>query len=314
MVTQELLANLAQDYYQSNLNLAELSTKYNLSRYLVNKYLDQAREEGIVTFTIQSPDVRNQQLEQQLGEYFGIKNLYILKNSADPKQNLDNINRFAARKVENYILQSHVIGTTWGSVIYNIINEFHGGVLENSVFTQFIGENMKYHSEAGSMRMVERIADRFSSEYMTLAGPLYIINDDTRNGMLKEIAASATLKMAARMELILTSLGTLDSIKSIPTWSKNVDKIFPQVNLEQVAGLAYGRPYDIYGNFLNQHHDTTFGLDLNTILQTPIRFVTVKSTFKTRALLGALRGHLFTDVVTNEMVAQRIIFELRKGS
>jgi DNA-binding transcriptional regulator LsrR (DeoR family) len=314
MVSQEILASLCQDFYQENLNLAQLSSKYHLSRYLVNKCLEQARNEGIITFIIQSPEARNQQLERQLGDFFGIKNLYILKNSSNPQHNLDNINRFAAHKIETYISTSHVVGTTWGSVIYNVINDMHSQVLENVTFTQFIGENMKYHSEAGSMRMVERVAERFSSEYMTLAGPLYIADDTTREGMLHEVATADTLKMAARMELIFTGLGTLDSVKSIPTWWKNIDRIFPQVNLEQIAGIAYGRPYDIYGNFLNQHHDTTFGLDLNTILQTPVRLALVKSRFKTRALLGALRGNLFTDIITNEMVAQRIVSELRKGN
>lgn len=109
MVSQEMLASLSQDFYQKDLNLAQLSSKYHLSRYLVNKYLEQAREEGIITFIIQSPEARNQQLEQQLGDFFGIKNLYILKNSSNPQQNLDNINRLAAHKIEAYIRTSHVV-------------------------------------------------------------------------------------------------------------------------------------------------------------------------------------------------------------
>ncbi|UQS81934.1 sugar-binding transcriptional regulator [Bombilactobacillus folatiphilus] len=310
---RELLASVAQDFYLSKLNLAEIAAKYRISRYLVNKYIDEATQEGIVTINIQTPAARNLQLEQQFHKLFGISNIYILKEDPDSPQNVKNVQKYAAKKIERYIKQSHVIGTTWGTTIFNVINQFQGSNLENTRFTQFIGENMKYNSAVGSRRMVERAALKFSSSYNILTGPLYIVNNQTRQGMLREIATQETLKLAQRMELIFTGIGTIDSVKSIPAWGKHLPLIFPQVNLMQIVGMTFGRPYDINGKFLNIADDKTFGTDLETILNTPLRVAVVTSKFKSKALLGALRGNFFTDIITNESVAWRVIYEVTKG-
>ena len=43
---QQLLGNLAQDYYLSKMAISDISKKYNLSRYLIMKYLDEAFSSG----------------------------------------------------------------------------------------------------------------------------------------------------------------------------------------------------------------------------------------------------------------------------
>ena len=56
LLTDEQLANIAHDYFLSKLNIAEISKKYNLSRYLIAKAIEEAEDKGIVKISIyQSP-------------------------------------------------------------------------------------------------------------------------------------------------------------------------------------------------------------------------------------------------------------------
>ncbi|MBM7617029.1 DNA-binding transcriptional regulator LsrR (DeoR family) [Weissella uvarum] len=308
----ELLANLAQDYYLSQLSLAELSEKYHLSRYLINKYLDDARREGIVTINIAAPNPRNLELEKTFQKEFAIPHIYILKDNISPTETIDNVLNYAAHQLAPMISQSKIVGLTWGGTIFNIINYFPASVLENVTFTQFIGENMKYKSAAGSMRMVELAAAKFSAEYLTMTGPLYIIDDNVRNTMAQEIAVKPAFEAARKMDLLFTALGTLSSLDSIPTWQENRSAILEDVNPDEIAGMLYGRPYDKNGQFLTSEHDKVFGLSIPEILATPRRFGVVKSKFKTQAALGALRGNLLTDLVTTESIARRILSDAQQ--
>ena len=43
LLTDEQLANIAHDYFLSQMNIADISEKYNLSRYLITKSLEDAR-------------------------------------------------------------------------------------------------------------------------------------------------------------------------------------------------------------------------------------------------------------------------------
>ncbi|MFT8394428.1 MAG: sugar-binding domain-containing protein [Liquorilactobacillus ghanensis] len=307
---QESLAAIAQDFYLSRLTISELSAKYSLSRYLIKKNLDEAISSGLVTVSINSPSARNFTIEMQFKKKFGIKNVYIIKNSSNPEEDQMKIIEYAAEQLQLLIEKSKVVGLTWGGAVYNVIDHFNHHVKDDLIFTQFIGENMKYHSQAGSTRMVEKAANKFSTSFTTLAGPLYIVNKKLKDELWQEPAFKQTFIYASRMDLIFMGLGTLASIDSIPCWKQNKKAIFPDINQEKIAGILYGRPYDINGNFLvSNEKDTVFGADIDTILAVPHRLAIVKSKFKAKAALGALRGHLITDLVIDEAIANRILLE-----
>lgn len=195
----------------------------------------------------------------------------------------------------------------WGGTVYNIIEKFRSELRDDLTFTQFIGENMKYNSAAGSTRMTERAASKFQARYLTMPAPLYIESDVIRKLLPQEPALKKTFASARRMDLLFCGLGTLSSINSIPQWKQNRQSLFPLLKQNEVVGVLFGRPYDIDGNFINQKSDKTFGVDLQTILATPRRVGVIKSKFKTNAALGALRGNMLTDLITNESIAQRIL-------
>ncbi|SCB75386.1 sugar-binding transcriptional regulator [Weissella bombi] len=307
MTSKDFLANISQDFYISQLSLAEISEKYGISRYLVNKYLDDARNSGIVKIEIATPTTRNVELERQIQQKFNLSNVYVIRSLDNPNDTIQSTIDFAAKHIESLIHNNDIIGTSWGGTIYEVISKFQNKIMENITFTQFMGENMKYQSSAGTMRMVERAAKKFSANYHTMVGPLYIINDMVRDGLANEISNRPAFAAARRMDMVFTGLGTLASINSIPAWHQSIDEIFKNVNTDEIVGMIYGRPYDINGRFLNLNNDKTFGVDLDSILATPRRISIVKSKFKTNATLGALRGGFITDLITTESVANRIL-------
>lgn len=308
---QQLLGNLAQDYYLSKMAISDISKKYNLSRYLIMKYLDEAFSSGIVDISIHTDYDRNAQLERELSNSFDIKNVYVIKDPSNPLDRDKIIASFAANQIQSLIKEYKIIGLSWGETIYTVLDHFSKHSSRNLVFTQFMGENMKYKSSAASMRMVQKAASKYDCPYYTIPGPLYILNDEARNDLYSEPAFTEAFKVANKMEMIVCGLGTLQSIDSIPAWHDYKKRLFKGVSLNQIAGMAFGRPYDINGNFLiHPTNDKTLSIPLNKILNVPIRFAIVQRKSKYQAALGALRGGLFTDMILTESIALRIIEEI----
>ncbi len=69
-LTDEQLANIAHDYYLSKLNIADISQKYSLSRYLITKALDDAQDKGIVKINIYQNTKRDEKLERKFLQLF----------------------------------------------------------------------------------------------------------------------------------------------------------------------------------------------------------------------------------------------------
>lgn len=307
MTHEELLVQIAQDYYYSGLAVSELSRKYNLSRYHITNYLDEALKSGIVSIQIKAPVARNFQLETRFKQIFDIQHIAILRGDGSSDANADNIIAYAANRLQPLIADSHVVGLAWGGTVHSIIDHFKSELNEDLIFTQFVGENMKYNSRTGSTRMAEHAASRFEADYVTLPAPLYVINQVVHDLLPEEPALEHCLKVANRLDLLFCGIGTLSSVDSIPAWHQAKDQIFPGVDPADVAGMLFGRPYDIHGHFLIPERDTTVGIPLEDVMATPRRFGVIKSKFKTYAALGALRGKLLTDLVMDEGIAQRIL-------
>lgn len=303
----QLLADLAQDYYLSKMAISDISKKYHLSRYLIMKYLDEALATGIVSINIHTNYDRNAKLEQTLKKHFKIKNLAVIKDPSNPLDRDEIIATFAANQVQSLINNRHTIGLTWGETIYTMLDHFNKQTSSNLTFTQFMGENMKYHSSAASMRMVQKAAARYDAPYCTIPGPLYVINDQARQALYSEPAFAEAFATANKMDLIVCGLGTLQSINSIPAWHDHLTEVFPEIDPKKVAGMAFGRPFDLDGHFLvNEGNDKALSIPLSTIEKVPRRVAIVQRKSKYQAALGALAGQLFTDMILTESVALRI--------
>ncbi len=307
-----LLANLAQDYYLSELSLAQLAKKYHLSRYLVNKYLEDARRKGIVSISIASPTPRNLALERKFKQRFAIPHITIIRNRMDPLETKENTVHYAAQQLKTLIKGKTTIGVTWGGTLYELLNSLPASIQEDVTFCQIVGDDLKPNLAVGAMRLVRQAASKFSANALTLPAPLYIVDDDTRQMLAEELALKPTLMAASQMDIAITTPGTLASLDRVPIWRDNKATLFPDVRLTDTVGMLFGRPYDIQGRFLNAEDDKTFGLSLEAIMRIPRRLGIVNNNFKTEATLGALRGHFFTDLLITEALAERILIEVDK--
>lgn len=310
MLERTILSQIAEDYYLNKLPFGDISKKYNISRYLVNKYLNEAVKVGIVKIEITENSNRNPQIEHILCDKFKDINFYVVQDDINNITTSEHLANFAATYVDEVLQDNNkIVGLTWGETIYTMIDSLKNRPLERVKFTQFLGENMKYNSTAGSMRMVERAAKKVSGEFLTLPAPLYILNDSVRNGLYSEPSLQNTIAVADNMDALITGVGTILSLDSIPIWKQNLNAIFSTVNTQEIAGLIYGRPYDINGRFLNLEADKVLGLSIDQILKVPKRICLVRGKSKYMPVIGAIKGKLITDVIMTEGMAYKILNE-----
>lgn len=303
----DLITQIARDYYLAQLTLGQISQKYQISRYLITKYLKQAREQGIVQINIQTPIARNWTLESKISHKFALDNVFIIKDADCLGDSQQNLLTFAAETIQTQIAACHVVTMTWGETVAQVISKFQTHVQEDLLFIPLMGQSLKSESFAGATPLSQKAAAKYHSSYYTLPAPLYLLNDTTRQQLALEPALHVPLAALNQAEFLFTGLGTAASFHNVPLWQQHQREIFPDVDFQQVAGLLFGRPYDSQGHILNKQHDKAFGASIDQIQHIPQRLAIVQSKFKVNALLGALRGHLLTEVIMTEAVAQRVL-------
>ncbi|MDF7668270.1 sugar-binding domain-containing protein [Lactobacillus sp. ESL0703] len=306
LLTDEQLANIAHDYFLSKLNIADISKKYDLSRYLITKALEEAEEKGIVKISIYQSPKRAEKLERKLQRLFNLKEVYILEDLETKNQDNEMIVNYAAKQIQNYTKSAHVVGLTWGTLIRDIINNFPETEREDLTFVQLVGQAV--NASKRKNQLVQQAADKFGANCLTFPAPLYTINPDFVKDILKEPFFEYIKTFYPRIDLVFASIGTPQSLESGQFFMDYyADKIFSHIDRSKVAGMIFGRPYDIDGNFFKPIETHICGISFAEIMQIPNRFVIVKNRFKEDALLGALRSGIVTHLITTSGIAERVI-------
>ena len=310
-LTNEELAGIAHDYYLSKLNIADISQKYNLSRYLITKALEEAEEKGIVHISINHGVKRNEELERKLQKLFSLKEVIVLNNLDTTNQDNEAIVSFAAKEIQSYLKSSKSAGMTWGTLMRDIINNFQEKKQPDLTFVQLLGQPI--NSDKRKSPLVQLAAEKYQSKCLLLPAPLYILNPAFITEVQKEPFYQSLQEQYNNLDVIFSGVGTYEAFSTNKYVHKYYQKpLFQNVDTHKIAGMIFGRPFDIDGNFLGDFNQHVCGISLEDILKTPIRFLVVKNRFKTAALLGALRTGVVTNLVTNEGIAKRILQESKK--
>lgn len=311
-LSDEEIANIAYDYYSSNLNIADIAYKYDLSRYRISKAIEEALSKHIVTINVRRGVKRNVVLEEQFKRMFGLKEAYILRKYETKIRDDRKLVYFSAQQLQNYFQTCQNIGLTWGTTLLDIINNFQVEENEKLNFVQLSGTPID--TQHRKIPLVHLIAQKFDSNYSILPAPLYVTNPQLLSDLEKQPFYQVIDSYYKKLDIIFTGIGTIQSFDEDEFTKKYYkDTIFNGIDSEQVAGFIFGRPYTIDGKVFDQVDQYITGIKQEEIVNVPIRMVIEKNRFKSKALLGALRTGYVTHLMTNEGIAQRIMQQIEAG-
>ncbi|WP_342769181.1 sugar-binding domain-containing protein [Lactobacillus xujianguonis] len=283
-LTNEELANIAHDYYLSKLNIAEISQKYSISRYLITKALDTAQEKGIVKISIQQQAKRNQDLEREFQHLFHLKEVIILQNHSTTNQDNEAIVSYAAEQIESYIKGSNKIGMTWGTLMLDIVNHFTPVERPDLTFVQLLGQIV--NGDRRKQPIVQEAADKFNAQSRLLPAPLYVLHPKFLTALKKEPFYQTLEEEYDNLNLLFSGIGTFQSFKVNKYLNQDYgSELLQDIDQGKIAGMMFGRPYDINGHFFANFDDHLCGISLEALRKVPVRFVIVKNRFKVNALL-----------------------------
>lgn len=305
----EQLAEIARDYYISKLPITEITHKYDISRYLVAKALEEAEKSGIVQISIKESVKRFSRYEATLKKKFNLKEVFVLRSLDTTTHDNEALVAFAATTIQNYIKSCHTVGMTWGSTILDTINNFQEARRDDLAFVQLAGFSLRHNSPDAPFSLILRASDKFraTKNAVVVPAPRYIFNPGTKKMLNQEPIFERLQHKYQDLDLIFTGLGTVQSLESNHVWAEYKDIIFDGIDQSKIAGMAYGRAYDIHGKIFPSVEAKVVGINHEHLFNTPIRFAIVKNKFKVDSLLGALRAGLITHLVINEVIAKRLI-------
>src|ERR1051326_3466034 len=106
---RRLLVKISRLYYEDGLNQQDIAKRLGISRPHVSRMLATARAEGVVTITINNPYSREQDIERELVETFGILDALVvsMEEGSEPRF-LPHLGRNGAALLESVLKDTEI--------------------------------------------------------------------------------------------------------------------------------------------------------------------------------------------------------------
>lgn len=310
----ELLAKVAEILYKNGMNQTDIAERTGYSRSMNPRLLTQAVNQKVVEFHIYHPLARCSDLEQEMQQRFGLKEVRVLARGAlDYSEMLVKLGKLAARLVEEHIQHQITVGISWGTAVASTINALRPKPCTSVSVIQLIGSYGTPKPEVDGHELARKLARILGGKYAILPAPLVVASEAMRNALLTDQRVRQVLLSTRGMQLALVGIGSVDvGLSSLVRAGYITKQHVRDLAQAGAVGDVCAINFDQHGNLVDTPLTRRIvGIDAKTLQAVPTKVGVAGGEEKAPAILGAMRGKFVNALVTDESAALSVLQLLR---
>jgi DNA-binding transcriptional regulator LsrR (DeoR family) len=309
-VYRDILADIANMYYFQEMTQNAIGQALGLSRIKVYRLLKEARDSGVVEITIHRSRPRNDQLEQELKERFGLKDALVLATGGLGENGIwRGVGEIAARYLERLLKDNSTIAICLGRSTYEVVQAVRSNLRANVRIAQALGSIPFAIQELDSSTLARQLAQKLGGEVLYLPSPMIADSPEAAGVLRRQRDIERTLAAAAEADLALVGIGNLDPTQSRLVHAANLTPeqlaaLIAQGAVGDIAGQIFTADGSLSGNGLTER---IIGLTLDELKRIPTVIAVAFGQAKTAAILGALRTGAVDVLCTDDSTASEVL-------
>jgi deoxyribonucleoside regulator len=306
---RDLLVQIAKMYYVEEKSQEEISKVVKISRSNISRLLKTGKELGIVEIRINDISSIGVQLQHQLKERFGLKDVIVVQSDQDGFRNTTRLGEAAAHYLESKLEKGMLLGVAWGSSLYHLVQSFKPIRPPKVDVVQLLGGTGARNLSTDGMELARNLAKILGGQCFVLQAPLFVLNNQLREMILSEYDIRQPLEKAAEADIAVVGIGSNHPEVSALVRAGYLTRE-ESVNLlsRGIVGDICGRQIDVDGKASKSElNDRIIGIELDVLKKIPIVIGVAAGENKADVILGALRGRYINVLVTDESAALAIL-------
>ena len=327
-----LLSEVASMYYERDMIQSEIAKEMCISRTRISRLLKEAREEGIVQFSVQRIGHRSTELEEIFKRTFRLGDVVVINDvrtdppnarivrsevaAANGFNHLTILGSYAAEYFESVIEPKMTIGMSWGRSVTETVRHLHRQPDLAVNIIQVLGGVLASGSSVAQMDVIIQMIHKYKSRGYLLPAPLFIEDRAAHDHIINQPTIAATLELGRCSDILLTGVGDLSKESFAFMWQSFGQEEWVR-SLMDLGGVGFlcGQCYDQDGNVLQDpFNDHIVAVELERLKQIPLVIAVAGGEEKGQAVLGALRGGYINTLITDRSCAVRVLELNRKGN
>lgn len=316
-----LLIKAARLYYEKDMTQAEISERLRLSRQKVQRILDQAKEEGIVSITIHPIMDIFTDLERDLETHFALSEALVVETSDPNNQNTiaREVGAGAAEYLTRLVHPNDKIVMSWGNSLLGMVNALTSkshARMHNLQLIQGLGGLGNPNVAIHGAELVRRAAKALGGEPILFPAPAIAASAAVRDAIYADAYVSHTLDLARKADLAFVGIGSSDSdtIAVPDLWRFLPRTVLPSLLKKGAIGSINLRYFDKDGILVpSEINDRIIGLTLDELKKISRVVGVAGGSAKLEAIYAALQARLINVLVTDHLTAKALLERLRQS-
>ncbi len=241
--SSQLWARICWYYFKEGQTQEAIAKRLGLTRLRVNRMLNEARASGLVQVSINSPVGACVELEAQLAETYGLKDVIVVPAPLSGRDERDVVGIAAGEYISAMLPTDGVLGMTWGGTIHaaaqalrhrqnttNIVVSLCGGLAQSTQINPYDNATM--------------FARRLGAECYYMTAPLIADSEAMRDALLNSTSVRTVLKLLPNIDVALLTAIDLTAASKLLEYG-----ILSAAQMDSL--VAAGGVGDIAGHYLD---------------------------------------------------------------
>jgi len=305
----KVLVEAAKLYYEHQLSQLEISKKLGVSRPTVSRFLQQARNTGIVKIEITDPSEIGTQLESTLVKKFSLKKAIVVPNDTDDIKIIKKrLGKAAILLVDQLISEGTILGISWGTTMQQVAHQIRSRRVKDMVVVQLNGGISRAELDTHASEIAKTIGDSYKAIPYLMPLPAIVDNAKLKKVILSDRNISRTLELGRKANIALFTIGSFGHHSVLV----KADYFEPDEVNELLKSGAVGdicsRILKADGTICSDDLDgRTIGIELEELKKKQYSIAVAGGKEKLAAIQAGLNGKWFNSLITDEWIATELL-------
>ncbi|MBB5179903.1 DNA-binding transcriptional regulator LsrR (DeoR family) [Planomicrobium koreense] len=303
------IVKVSRLYYFEGLTQAEIAKKIGVSRPVISKLLNKARESGIVEIYIKDENAHTVELEHQLEKKYGLKEVIVVPAAGrNPEMVKQSLGKAASFYISKNINGKKSLGISWGSTLAKFVQEYPFEQHQQLKIIPLVGGMGSKLVEIHSNLLAYQLAQKMNTTCSYLYAPAMVENAELKNRLVQSADIAMVLEEGRNVDMAVVGIGNPYEDSTMTTMEYLKKEDLQSLKQAGAVGDIGSRFYDQSGKQIKHPlNDLVIGLDINEYKQIPEVVGIVEGTHKVQSLKAALRGGFLDVLVIDDSTANLII-------
>ncbi|WP_240418798.1 sugar-binding transcriptional regulator [Paenibacillus periandrae] len=303
---ESFLERVARMYYVLGMSQQEISVQLNIGRSSVSRFLNEARERGIVQIQIRSDldSCRHEPLERKLTKLYGLKDCVVFRGD----QGANPFEAMATQYLDSVLPSHGAIGLGWGKTLNAIGTQLHLCDSRPGLKVyQLIGGFGAKEDQIPASSIIQMWAQALRGKAHLFPAPAIAGSAESKESFMKDPSIQEIMLEIRKMETIVFSIGHAGEDSTLLALN-----LVSGLTYEELSGASVGEIlfhcYDKQGKFsLPRISERVVGTSTEDLMNIELRICVAQGAHKVQAISGALQGKLLNVLITTEETALQVL-------